>query len=58
MNILEMLDILSNGASTSSIIKILTSNIGDITLDTLFQSLIDGLMSYFQTLLSMLGLSA
>ena len=58
MNLLESLEVLVNGASASSILKLLTSNVGDITLDTLFQSLIDGLMSYFQTLLSMLGITA
>ena len=58
MNLLESLEVLVNGASASSILKLLTSNVGDITLDTLFQSFIDGLMSYFQTLLSMLGITA
>lgn len=58
MNLLESLEVLVNGASASSILKLLTSNVGDITLDTLFQSFIDGLMNYFQTLLSMLGITA
>ncbi len=58
MNLFEILEVLGNGASASSILKLLTSNIGDINLETLFQSLIDGLMSYIQTVLSMLGLTA
>ena len=58
MNLFEMLEIFINGASASSILKILTSNLGEITLDTLFQSLIHGLTSYVQTVLSMLGITA
>lgn len=57
MNILEMLNILGNGASASAVLKILTSNLGEINLETLFQSLIDGFMSYVQTLMSMLGIT-
>lgn len=57
MDILEMLNILGNGASTSAVLKILTSNLGDINLETLFQSFIDGFMSYVQTLMSMLGIT-
>ena len=57
MNIFEMLNILGNGASTSAVLKILTSNLGDINLETLFQSFIDGFMSYVQTLMSMLGIT-
>ena len=57
MNIFEMLNILGNGASASAVLKILTSNLGDINLETLFQSFIDGFMSYVQTLMSMLGIT-
>jgi hypothetical protein len=57
MNIFEMLNILGNGASASAVLKILTSNLGEINLETLFQSLIDGFMSYVQTLMSMLGIT-
>ena len=52
-----MLNILGNGASASAVLKILTSNLGDINLETLFQSFIDGFMSYVQTLMSMLGIT-
>jgi hypothetical protein len=57
MNIFEMLNILGNGASASAVLKILTSNLGEINLETLFQSFIDGFMSYVQTLMSMLGIT-
>ena len=57
MNILEMLNVLGNGASASAILKLLTSNVGDINLESLFQSLIDGFMSYIQTVMSMLGIT-
>lgn len=58
MDLLGMLEIFGNGASASAILKILSSSVDNITLETLFQSFIDGLMSYFQTVLSMLGIAA
>ena len=54
-DILGSISSLAGGASSSAILKILTSNLEDMTLETLFNTFIAAWQKFFESLFGMLG---
>ena len=52
-DLLNSISSLTGGASSSAILKILTSNIGDMTIETLFNSFLAAWGSFLETLFGM-----
>ena len=52
-DLLNSISSLTGGASSSAILKILTSNIGDMTIETFFNSFLAAWGSFLETLFGM-----